>query len=131
MAPMDTNGNGVADVWEQQHFSGQSLVLTNDADGDGMNNLWEYWCGTDPTNKASVLKLLEGAGNQTNGFTLSWSVVPGRRYRVMATDLLSSGLWPLTNGPWDAASGQTIMQWTDAFDGARTNRFYRIELQTP
>ena len=131
MAPMDTNRNGVADVWEQLYFSGKSLVLTNDTDGDGMSDLQEYWCGTDPTNKASVLKLLEGTGSQTNGFALSWPVVSGRGYRVMATDALSSSLWPLTNGPWEATNGQVIMQWTDATSGPRTSRFYRIELQRP
>ncbi len=131
LTPLDANGNGVADAWEQQYFPGKTLVLTNDADGDGMNNLQEYLCGTDPTNKSSVLEFLGADGRTTNGFTLSWPVAPGRRYRVLATDALPAGLWPLTHGPWDVTNGQTLMEWTDTNGGGRTNRFYRIQLETP
>ncbi len=131
LAPLDTNGNGVADAWEQLYFPGRTLVLTNDDDGDGMNNLQEYLCGTDPTNKASALRLQVADGYTTNGFTLSWPVSSGRRYRVMATDALPAGLWPLTNGPWDATDGQTLMRWTDTNGVARTNRFYRVESAGP
>ncbi len=129
LTPLDANGNGVADAWEQQYFPGKTLVLTNDADGDGIDNRHEYLCGTDPTNKASVLRFTEVSA--TNGLTLSWPVSSGRRYRVLATDALPAGLWPLINGPWEATNGQTIMRWTDTNGGMRTGRFYRIEVPAP
>ncbi|MBI4326763.1 MAG: hypothetical protein HY674_16100, partial [Chloroflexi bacterium] len=41
MAP-DTDGDGLADGWEQQHFGGLSQVEGGDLDGDGLTNLQEY-----------------------------------------------------------------------------------------
>ncbi|MEI6210152.1 MAG: LamG-like jellyroll fold domain-containing protein [bacterium] len=43
----DLNGNGVGDWWEQMFFQG-SCVATNDPDGDGLINLYEYYYGTNP-----------------------------------------------------------------------------------
>ncbi len=45
--PADTDGDGMADAWEQRH-GGLSLLPWQDADGDGWTNLEEYLNGTHP-----------------------------------------------------------------------------------
>ena len=49
---VDTNSNGIPDLWETQMFGIGSLNQSadGDPDGDGLSNLQEYLAGTDPTN---------------------------------------------------------------------------------
>ena len=69
LTPMDTNGNGIADRWEERYFGANRPPTTNDADEDGHNNYEEYRLGTDPTDRDSVMKLQISMQN-TNGVTL-------------------------------------------------------------
>ena len=103
---------------------------TADADGDGLDNRSEYLCGTDPTNALSVLRFLD-APVGTGAISLVWSVVGGRSYQVMSVTSLTDLAAISTNGPWEAASGQATMQWSDATAPLHRARFYRVRLNTP
>jgi T5SS/PEP-CTERM-associated repeat protein len=94
----DSDGDGLPDWWEAQHFGNQSQTGASDADADGAMNLDEFLAGTNPKNAADVLGLqfvplyagrttvevgpiaagrtyqLEQSGNLQPG---SWSAVPG------------------------------------------------------
>lgn len=48
--PVDVDGDGMADVWEQLHFGGTSAGPGADPDGDTASNLLESAAGTDPMN---------------------------------------------------------------------------------
>jgi parallel beta-helix repeat protein len=50
-----------------------------DPDRDGMNNWQEWVCGTNPTNRLSVLRLLSPSITSTN-VTVSWQSVAGVNY---------------------------------------------------
>jgi len=45
----DTDGDGMADDWEMEHFGTLDRDGTGDFDGDGISDLDEYLNGTDPT----------------------------------------------------------------------------------
>jgi hypothetical protein len=131
MVPMDKDGNGLADDWEDRYFPGQSPGPGDDPDHDTHTNRLEYLCGTDPTNRASVFKATAADLLSPTGFTLRWPVASGRGYEVRATEDLSAVSWPKVAGPWTAAYGQQWMQWTDTNAPAHSNRFYHIRVILP
>jgi len=104
---------------------------TTDSDGDGVSDLDEYRCGTDPHDPGSALQLAVPTNATPSTFTLAWPVSAGRRYQVRATADFLLDPWPVVAGPWEAAAGQSLMQWTDPTEGAGSNRFYRIQMATP
>jgi hypothetical protein len=82
LAPSDTNADGLPDSWAAAYgLSGANA----DPDGDGESNLAEYMAGTNPTNSASVFRIIS-ATRSGNACDLSWSSVGGVRYRVQYTD---------------------------------------------
>ena len=130
LVPLDANSNNIADAWEALYFPGGGMTPTADPDGDGLNNLQEYLSGTDPTNALSVLKFI-GSSVQTNTPTLTWSVVGGRSYQILAATSLLNFASAATNGPWEASYGQSTMQWSDTNAVLHPARFYRVRLNTP
>jgi Bacterial TSP3 repeat len=46
---LDTDGDGLPDLWERNYFGTLSQGANDDYDGDGWTNLQEYQNGTDPT----------------------------------------------------------------------------------
>jgi hypothetical protein len=64
-----------------------------DPDSDGMNNWQEWIAGTDPTNAASVLKmLLPALASDLSSATISWQSVTSRTYFLERSCSLSSPL---------------------------------------
>lgn len=61
---LDTDGDGLPDEWEQQHFGNLSESGTGDYDGDTWTNLQEFQNGTDPTVYDSPNGLTPGNGLQ-------------------------------------------------------------------
>jgi hypothetical protein len=129
LAPLDTNGNGIADEWEQRFF-GSNVAHWVDSDGDGAPNLHEYLAGTDPTNAASALRCLPPAREPGGQVTLNWWAVPDRDYRVRVTENLLASPWPETYGPW-RTNAPGVMRWTDSRAPSGANRYYRIQIALP
>jgi hypothetical protein len=57
-----------------------------------MNNFAEYIAGTNPTNAASLLKMLSVA-RTNNTATVRWLSVNGKRYQLSYRTNLASGGW--------------------------------------
>jgi hypothetical protein len=103
-----------------------------DDDHDGQSNYAEYLAGTDPHSADSVFQIVN-ADSQLKGFTLSWSSVGGKRYRVQYSDDLSKGFTDLQrdaqsetdSSPAGQASQQTF---TDPAGPTNSIRWYRVML---
>jgi hypothetical protein len=130
MYPVDDNANEISDDWEDVHFPTQPVNPDEDSDGDGHDNMREYWCGTNPTNDISVFEIDDFESGSS--VTLTWPVSPGRTYEIVSTNqgiLTTFDNWPTVAGPWEATNGQTHMEWTDETDDGR--RYYRVKLVSP
>jgi hypothetical protein len=123
---VDTDHDSIPDHWEIQY----GLNPTNaadagqDWDGDGMVNWQEYQADTNPTNKASVLRLID-VSIGTRGTAPRWiGGVQSTQFLERRDSLSSGGLWLCirTNLPPTAL--------TNSFEDAlqRTNAFYRIRV---
>ena len=99
-ASLDTNNNGLSDLWEKQYNDGQLFSPTNpehlpnaDPDLDGWDNRTEAAAGTDP----SLANPPEGTVANTllpsataGAYTLTWPTRIGKRYQLqVSTDLES------------------------------------------
>jgi hypothetical protein len=78
----DTDGDGLPDDWERFYFGDLSVTANGDPDGDGMTNAAELAAGTDPTNAASVFRILKTGFDADGNATLRFTVAPSRTYRV-------------------------------------------------
>ncbi len=126
---LDTNGNGMSDVWELLHHqlelfpNASPFGPLEDADGDGRSNLTESIAGTDPFSGLPPLGV-HGIGivpapwpPNTFRLTVPWSL-PGKTYTLSTSPDLSSGSWT----PFDpmAGTGAHLMVDVSPLD-AQTN----------
>jgi len=136
-APIDENGNGIPDTWEiitgLKDIGGER---DEDSDGDGMPNIAEYLCGTDPLDSTSVVKV-NAETNPAGLVILRWKTVPGKTYSVYCSGGWSGGepIWRLLIEGIEGTGAEAA--WTD--DGAAgvepsnaaglRSRFYRVEVE--
>lgn len=64
----DSDGDGLPDSWETEHFGNLSALPDGDADGDLASNLLEYQSGTDPLDAASF------PDTDTDGLNDGWEI---------------------------------------------------------
>jgi len=109
----DFNFDGLDDWFQRQYFplfTVPEAAPDADPDGDAFNNHSEYIAGTNPTNSLSLLKI-DSVVLNTNGSTLAWESVPGKRYQVF-------GRLDLDNAPWQAVGAPVTRR-------GRFDRVYR------
>jgi hypothetical protein len=116
------------DNWEQRYFG--SLNSANgqagaDPDGDGMLNADEFRAGTNPTNRASAIRI---TGKLANGqFTTVVPSVPGVNYTVEYTRDAVRPRWiPLFDRQWPIPGDGTVHEWSDYRRRVGNTRFFRI-----
>jgi hypothetical protein len=118
----DTAGIGIPDWWQLKYFGYIGIDPNADPDQDGMSNIAEFWAGTDPTNPASVFKVVNVSINGA-GTRISWNSVPGKSYTVeYSHDLLT---WNMIGNPVPGDGG--VVSFADPATIQQTGgRFYRI-----
>lgn len=87
-AAVDTNGNGLPDIWESAHGISDPY---GDEDDDGFTNYQEYLALTDPNDENDFPRIETITASSESPITLSWPARGGVRYRVQYSDDLSSG----------------------------------------
>ncbi len=99
----------------------------DDADGDGMTNLEEAQAGTDPTNSASVLKLILPPNPLAEGkVSFYFNAVSNKTYSVVYRDDVASGEWSNLVSLHSLPTNH--VRWvTNQVPGVGINRFYRLK----
>jgi hypothetical protein len=121
---LDSDGDGLLNGWEQQHFGNPlSGIATADDDLDGANNLQEQAAGTDPNQASSVFKFtdIQVAGGNV---TLRW--IGGESARQIVQQATSlEGAWTsiFTNPPPTAITNSLTLS-----NAISAPRFYRIQI---
>lgn len=126
-----TAANAVPHTWlaaqDPSWTSGFEALQATDHDGDGVTTGDEYWAGTDPNDKDSVLALVISI---TNGvLTLEWNQ---HNPAAALPDLRLESSADLGSIPWDLVEEiqrtHGVMTWTktDPLPGAETRTFYRL-----
>lgn len=86
---VDTDSDSMPDWWEDHFGLGKTNAADAelDLDGDQSSNAAEFAAGTDPTNPASVFRLLSIL-SESNGVRLIWNAMGGRSYHVQTNGTL-------------------------------------------
>jgi glucose/arabinose dehydrogenase len=122
----DTDGDGMADDWEQQYFgSATSAVANADPDSDGFSNLQESLADTNPTNAASALRITSVTNNRTNG-VVNFTSATNKLYQLQRSDDLMSNSWTTVTNNVTGTGG--IIPLIDVDVVGITQRFYRVHL---
>lgn len=129
----DTDGDGLSDAWEQEHFESLDEDAAGNHDGDAFTNGEEQRLGTDPEDPASAFGL---GGTELAGElfpVVHWLSVGGRRYDVeYSTNLLAPGGGFVLLGeveetvPYGARTNRSIMHEVPL--PADGSRYYRLKL---
>jgi subtilisin family serine protease len=124
---VDTDGNGLPDWWESEHFGHATGVdPAADSDGDGATNLAEWLAGTDPLNAASALRAT-GSATSANRFVIQWSSASGKFYRIERSTNLLTGFNSVVRTNIAATPPLNSEVDTTAVPGAA--RYYRIQVE--
>jgi hypothetical protein len=129
----DTDGDGMADVWEIQHFgsTGAKNGLL-DSDGDGVKDVDEYRADTDPLNASDYLRITAISANSVGSTsTVTWTSKPTRLYQVQSRGDLAAGAWGTNSPPGVVISDAGLTTTRSAPGTATSNRFYRVQAIQP
>jgi hypothetical protein len=126
-APIDTDGDGLPDTWENLYgfdpYNPADAAL--DSDGDGLTNLQEYQLGTDPRDPASGLRLHIARAADGTHVVLSFAAAAGFAYGIEYAEALGAVWQPLQN--FAAVSTNRLVSYP--VPASRPMRFYRLRIQ--
>jgi hypothetical protein len=93
-------------------------------DDDGHTDRQEFLAGTNPTENASLLRVVSIAAPGSTTRQLVWSATPGRTYLVQFKDSLLDEWSTLSGSVRAVASTAGVVD-----DSSNTLRFYRVVME--
>lgn len=119
----DDNGDGLPDDWQTLYWKGPMSSWPAgdvDSDGDGVSNWNEFLAGTNPLDKASVLRVQVRPTAGGTGVLVEWNAVQGSIYKVQCSGDLK--VWADAGSPQLAASslGQLVLP------ASQSASYYRV-----
>jgi hypothetical protein len=122
-----TDGDGMPNDWELEHFETLERDGVHDFDSDGYPDLSEYIAGTSPTDDTAYLSIRSISFAQNPAATvLRWPSVQGRTYHVLKAASLAGG-WT-TNALSIPGNGGEI---TLTNQTPSSQEFYRLQVGLP
>jgi uncharacterized repeat protein (TIGR01451 family) len=122
----DQDGDGISDSFEQEYFDDPVAGdPAGDDDGDGQSNRAEYRAGTDPTDSASVFRIVSATRAESGDVTFLFTSVIGKIYRAESSETLGAGaIWtPLESDIAGTGGNVTVVDTTTI---GHEQRFYRV-----
>ncbi len=121
----DSDGDGMTDGWEFQHFGGFTNALPDsDPDEDGYSNAQEHIADTNPDGSNSYPRVSLVVTDGSNP-VVTWAASTARLYQIHRADDLVISNWILHELPLGSDA------WTDTNPPPPTNRYYRISPRLP
>lgn len=122
--PVDSDGNGLPNIWEMLHFNVTTgTVATADVDDDGNSNRDEYISGTDPWDDQSIFEVyLDG-----NTGLLEWNTVLNRLYTLEHTYNLTNSFTPVPG--YEDIPGMGDIDYYLGVSDEATNEFFRVQVR--
>ncbi|MCF7676185.1 MAG: hypothetical protein K9M97_12625 [Akkermansiaceae bacterium] len=100
---IDLDGDGMADWWETANFGGTELAAAAaDWDHDGLSNVAEYRCGSDPTDPQSRLRTISFTQGAPERYLLRWQSADKVDYEIWRSSNLTD--WTKMPGEFPATS---------------------------
>jgi Tol biopolymer transport system component len=123
--------NGVPCWWLAQYGLGtnNAAALAN-SDSDGSPNWAEFYARTDPTNGASVLRILALMPAAAGAVAIEWPSVTGVVYAVQRAASLPPAGWATVPDASNRPGTGGVVAYTNVTSGAAT-RFYRVRVVVP
>lgn len=85
----DFDEDGIWDEWEKLHFGHiDNCAATGNFDGDDLDNLSEYICGSDPKDSTSYFACSNTTASSE--IVVTWPAVEGRTYRILKSENLGT-----------------------------------------
>jgi len=124
---VDSDGDGLPDTWEQDHFAGLAEGPDGDFDDDGHSNRDEFLARTSPAEAASRLEMVSMEAI-AGGFEVSWHGHAGVSYQLeQRTSLAPGSSWAAVGSPQPGYEG-LIHQLVP---GSDLGAFYRVAIVAP
>ena len=122
----DSDGDGIADEWENSHFGSLTNVsATSDWDGDLFIDLHEFLAGSNPTNANSLLLATSSRVAADGAVVVTWQSESNRSYLLARSTNLMSGFTGI------ASNLPAVYPLNTYTDTLATNVLgnYRVELE--
>jgi len=121
---IDSDNDGLPDVWEQFHFGNPTNAQPHiDIDEDGLDNLSEYIAGTNPDDPDSVFafnSITPSGGN----ITVSWFSESNRSYTIWRSASLLTNDWTAVASDIPASPP---VNWAELVAETNATIYYRVE----